>query len=457
MRLFCCLFVAMSYALPAGAQVTVFTDKGSFAAALSSPTIIDFDSLPTSGLLAGTEFQTVGLSISHLQGQMINVISAPPIGGGGFETLFSSLPNGISSSYASTARPGYSAACCGVFFSNAHADEIRFTFVSGASAAGIHIGENDFNGLSIRFLDFDGNVIHVLNVSPFNPHSGFLGITSVTRIAAMEVLDPAFDGDGMFFDDLVFQEANTGTGSNVSTEPVVVLPDGTSATIDVTFDSVAQAGTTTVTATSAPTGGTPVAPPNFKVGQPAVYYDVSTTATFTGDVTLCFSWQEGQFHNENAIKLFHYENNAWLNVTTSLDTNTNQVCGQVTSLSPLALFETSYTFTGFFQPIENSPTRNVIKAGSAVPVRFSLGGDQGLAIFDAGYPASQLMQCDTTAPLSVIEETVTAGGSTLTYDPTSDRYGYIWKTDKSWANSCRRLLLTFNDGTTKMVDFTFSR
>ncbi len=172
----------------------------------------------------------------------------------------------------------------------------------------------------------------------------------------MDVLDPAFDNDVMFFDDLIFQEsANTGTGSDVSTEPVVVLPDGTPTTVDVTFESVAEAGTTTVTATSAPTGETPVTPPNFKVGQPAVYYDVSTTAIFSGDVTLCFSWQEGQFHNENAIKLFHYENNVWLNVTTSLDTNGNQICGQVTSFSPLALFETELRSLDFFSPLRTRP------------------------------------------------------------------------------------------------------
>jgi hypothetical protein len=35
-----------------------------------------------------------------------------------------------------------------------------------------------------------------------------------------------------------------------------------------------------------------------------------------------------------------------------------------------------YTFTGFFSPVDNPPTVNVAKAGSAIPVKFSLGGNR---------------------------------------------------------------------------------
>src|SRR5438445_3582384 len=41
----------------------------------------------------------------------------------------------------------------------------------------------------------------------------------------------------------------------------------------------------------------------------------------------------------------------------------------------------SYSFSGFFAPVDNPPTFNRVKAGTAVPVKFSLGGDQGLNIF----------------------------------------------------------------------------
>jgi len=42
-------------------------------------------------------------------------------------------------------------------------------------------------------------------------------------------------------------------------------------------------------------------------------------------------------------------------------------------------------FSGFFQPVDNLPTLNLVKAGSAIPVKFSLGGNKALSIFAAGY------------------------------------------------------------------------
>jgi len=39
--------------------------------------------------------------------------------------------------------------------------------------------------------------------------------------------------------------------------------------------------------------------------------------------------------------------------------------------------------------VDNPPTKNVVKAGAAVPVKFSLGGDRGLNIFASTSPSSQ--------------------------------------------------------------------
>ncbi|MBA3257252.1 MAG: hypothetical protein H0T64_11470 [Pyrinomonadaceae bacterium] len=44
-----------------------------------------------------------------------------------------------------------------------------------------------------------------------------------------------------------------------------------------------------------------------------------------------------------------------------------------------------------------------------------------MAIFAAGYPASIAIACDAGEPGAAIEETVTAGGSSLTDDSTTDR------------------------------------
>ncbi len=116
-----------------------------------------------------------------------------------------------------------------------------------------------------------------------------------------------------------------------------------------------------------------------------------------------------------------------------------------------------YVFTGFFSPVDNLPVLNVAKAGQAIPIKFSLNGDQGLSIFAAGYPKSEQIACDSTEPTDGIEETVTAGGSSLSYNATTDQYTYVWKTNKAWANSCRQLVVQLNDGTFHRANFKFTR
>jgi hypothetical protein len=114
-----------------------------------------------------------------------------------------------------------------------------------------------------------------------------------------------------------------------------------------------------------------------------------------------------------------------------------------------------YPFNGFFSPVDNEPVLNVVKAGSAFPVLFSLSGNQGLDIFASGYPKSQMIACDASAPADGIESTLTAGGSSLSYDPSTGRYTYVWKTDKSWSGTCRVLIVKTKDGVTHRADFKF--
>jgi len=110
--------------------------------------------------------------------------------------------------------------------------------------------------------------------------------------------------------------------------------------------------------------------------------------------------------------------------------------------------------SGFFSPVDNGPTLNVVKSGSAVPVKFGLGRNLGLSIFGAGSPSSQPVTCQSGAHVDAIEQTVSSGSATLTYDAGSDRNTYVWKTAKSWLR-CRRLTLTFYDGTTRSSMFSF--
>lgn len=115
---------------------------------------------------------------------------------------------------------------------------------------------------------------------------------------------------------------------------------------------------------------------------------------------------------------------------------------------------TPITFDGFRPPVGNAPLRNGMKAGSAVPLKFSLGGNRGLTIFAAGSPSSQSVTCDTSVPYDGVEQTVTVGGSSLSYDAASDTYTYVWKTQKAWTG-CRKLTLTFAGGSVQEAVFQF--
>ena len=115
-----------------------------------------------------------------------------------------------------------------------------------------------------------------------------------------------------------------------------------------------------------------------------------------------------------------------------------------------------FVFNGFFAPVSN-PALNAVNSGRAIPVRFSLGGNKGLTIFEGGYPATQQVACDLSGGTSTVTETTSAGNSTLSYDPVSGTYTYVWKTDKAWSNTCRRLLLRFTDGSTADAEFRFTK
>jgi hypothetical protein len=112
-----------------------------------------------------------------------------------------------------------------------------------------------------------------------------------------------------------------------------------------------------------------------------------------------------------------------------------------------------HNFFGFLQPVENLPVLNVINAGRAVPVKFSLSGNKGLNILAAGYPISGPIACDANELGSVIEGTIAAGGSSLSYDAAADRYSYVWNTDTAWRGTCRILALRLKDGSDHFAKF----
>jgi hypothetical protein len=55
-----------------------------------------------------------------------------------------------------------------------------------------------------------------------------------------------------------------------------------------------------------------------------------------------------------------------------------------------------YNFAGFFSPVGNPPILNSVNAGKAIPVKFSLSGNKGLAIFAADSPYTVSLNCNTS-------------------------------------------------------------
>jgi len=139
--------------------------------------------------------------------------------------------------------------------------------------------------------------------------------------------------------------------------------------------------------------------------------------------------------------------------TTTVNATADDGAGHISTCSFTVTVQ--YDFAGFFPPVANLPALNVVQAGRAIPVKFSLSGDKGLGIFAAGSPSSGPIVCNSSDPASLLEETVTAGGSSLSYDPTADQYIYVWKTEKAWAGTCRQLVVELNDGSIHRANFKF--
>ncbi|MFQ5608350.1 MAG: hypothetical protein ACE5GA_10415, partial [Candidatus Zixiibacteriota bacterium] len=122
---------------------------------------------------------------------------------------------------------------------------------------------------------------------------------------------------------------NTGVGSNVQ----VSLP-GIGAT--VTFQTVTASGTTS--GSTSPTGPTP--PSSFTIIPVFFprYYDFTTDATFSGAVTVCIQYSEPDTSvDESLLRMLHFVDTSWTDVTTSLNTATNTICGQDMGLSPFVV------------------------------------------------------------------------------------------------------------------------
>lgn len=244
--------------------------------------------------------------------------------------------------------------------------------------------------------------------------------------------------------------ASDGCAGSVAVTPAGVVDVNTPGTYIITYSATDGTNSAMATRTvnvvdttgpviSCPANITVTLPPNSMATSATVSFTVTATDSCSSNVT---------------VTTDHASGSSFPVGTTTVIATANDHNGNTSSCS--FTITVRYNFTGFFPPISNLPAVNVENAGRAIPVKFSLSGNKGLNIFAPHSPASgTIAVCNSSAPPAVLQDTVTAGGSGLSYDAGSDQYVYVWKTDKSWAGTCRQLVVQLNDGSIHRANFQF--
>lgn len=107
------------------------------------------------------------------------------------------------------------------------------------------------------------------------------------------------------------------------------------AEIGIQFDVVLQCGDTTAVAYY-DNMWIPL-PSNY---QKLLFYEIDTTAVYQNYITVRITYSQSDIPSgvsENSLRVFHYENDVWVDVTTALDTTSNIITGRVSSLSPFGI------------------------------------------------------------------------------------------------------------------------
>lgn len=159
----------------------------------------------------------------------------------------------------------------------------------------------------------------------------------------------------------------TPAGTNVFVQPTDSLTGMTP--VSLTFSEVSQGGETTLSMKS--TGPPP--PNGFKLGQPATYFDISTTAAYSGSIKICINYLGVAFNQQSNIAIWHYDDSlgSWTKLATTNDAANSTACANTPSLSPFALFEIAYSGQ-VQQPINPDNSSVFSTKKGVVPVKFTL-------------------------------------------------------------------------------------
>lgn len=191
---------------------------------------------------------------------------------------------------------------------------ILYTFDSTEGPMSLHGGPSPIPGCPTLGPGYG-------HVEGYGAMNGFLSVPTATGI------DVITTSSASFFNPITQQEVPVEVG--------------------LTFSGVTEAGVTTVVAKSSEDAPLD---PNFAVevnGFQSYFFDISTTATITPPITVCFDYPDadndgfldGSSLPETELGVLHGEGDpvAFVDRTSGRDVEANQVCGVVDHLSPFAV------------------------------------------------------------------------------------------------------------------------
>lgn len=126
-----------------------------------------------------------------------------------------------------------------------------------------------------------------------------------------------------------------GVNSGYNIEMKMVAPDSGEIFATVTFNEVSKEGKAEIARSDRDFES----PSTFKLRTPPVYYDIATTADYSGNVEVCLNYRALGFENAYALRVAHHEDDSWAKLKTSVKKNNNMICVVSPSLSHFAIFE----------------------------------------------------------------------------------------------------------------------
>jgi hypothetical protein len=117
----------------------------------------------------------------------------------------------------------------------------------------------------------------------------------------------------------------------------------------------------------------------------------------------------------------------------------------------------TWDFQGFLQPVDNLPTKNIVKAGAGVPLKWRLVNALNEPVTDLASATITIssLDCDTAVGSDEVEQTTTIGSGLQNLG--DGYYQLNWKTQKSYAGTCKALHLDIGHGVTHDANFSFTK